>query len=213
MKRYTYILLDWDGNLARTLDLWLQACKVILSQEGFAPSDEEIASSFGKIDEYFASLGMADPQAVFDRVDQLGRQKLPEVELYPDALEVLERLKGMQKKTALITASERGNIQHLLDKYDMHPLFDAVVTRDEVAHHKPHPEPLLKGLERLGGNPAEAVMIGDSDKDIGAATNAGMDSILFYPPEHAKFYNLEKLQKLKPTYIVDDFRRVLDIVG
>lgn len=45
-------------------------------------------------------------------------------------------------------------------------------------------------------------MIGDSDKDLGAARNFGIDSVLFYPAEHKKFYDLEKLKELEPTYFL-----------
>lgn len=55
-------------------------------------------------------------------------------------------------------------------------------------------------------------MIGDSDKDIGAAANLGIDSILFYPPEHEKFHDYPALKKLNLTHIVDDFKKVLTIV-
>jgi phosphoglycolate phosphatase-like HAD superfamily hydrolase len=55
-------------------------------------------------------------------------------------------------------------------------------------------------------------MIGDSDKDVGAANNMRIDSILFHSSEHKKFYDIEKLRELSPTYIVEDFREVLEIV-
>lgn len=212
MKNYQYILLDWDGNLAKTLDLWLEAFRAILTEEGFYSSDKEIAGSFGKTQDYFASLGIEDPAAVYQRADQYGKKKLPEVELYPDALEVLGYLKNINKQTALITTSPHANIDHLLDRYDMHRLFDVVITGEQVGKHKPDPESLLMALEELGGNCDEAIMIGDSDKDLAAAANAGIDSLLFYPPEHAKFYNLENLKLHKPTYIVEDFRQVMEIV-
>ena len=76
----------------------------------------------------------------------------------------------------------------------------------------PHPAPLEKALDELNGNKAEAVMIGDSDKDIGAANNAGINSILFYPEAHEKFYDINDLQALKPTHTVADFRDIIDIV-
>lgn len=212
MKRYEYILLDWDGNLAKTLDLWLEAYKVVLTEEGYFPSDQEIASSFGKVQDYFASLGIKNAGAVYDRADELGKKKLPEVELYPDALEVLGYFKDIGKTTALITATNRRHVSYLLERYKMHRLFDVVVAREDVTKHKPDPEPLHIALNKLGGTPEAAIMIGDSDKDLGAAANASIDSILFYPPEHTKFYRLEELKKLKPTYIVDDFRKIMGIV-
>ena len=56
-------------------------------------------------------------------------------------------------------------------------------------------------------------MIGDTEKDVGAANNAGIDSILFFPPEHKRFYDIDKLKKHKPTHIVSDFRHIIEIVG
>ena len=29
-----FILLDWDGNLAKTLDIWLNACRAPLEKRG-----------------------------------------------------------------------------------------------------------------------------------------------------------------------------------
>jgi phosphoglycolate phosphatase-like HAD superfamily hydrolase len=64
----------------------------------------------------------------------------------------------------------------------------------------------------LSGSKQAAIMIGDSDKDLGAANNTGIDSILFYPPEHKKFYDLEKLRTLNPTYIVEELRQIEAII-
>jgi len=94
--------------------------------------------------------------------------------------------------------------------YDHH-FFDVVITHEDTEKHKPHAEPLEKALAQLGGNKEKAVMIGDSDKDLGAAKNAGVDSILFYPKEHERFYRLDDLKRFGPTYVVDDFREVLKI--
>lgn len=212
MKTYNYILLDWDGNLAKTLDIWLEAFRFAYTKIGITLSDEEIARTFGQFDRYCAEHGVADPAAAYNLADGWAQKRLPSVELYPDALEVLQYFKTKGKKTALITSSSHTNVGHLLDRYNLRGYFDTVIASEDVTTRKPNPEALLKALERLGGNVDEAVMIGDSDKDISAAVNAGVDSVLFYPPEHAKFYDLAKLKALKPTHIVDDFRSIKNIV-
>lgn len=211
MKKYEYILLDWDGNLAKTLDIWLEAFRVPLVKRGFDKSDEEIGASFGAFTTFMQELKVEDPESVYEEADAIARKLLPNVELYPDAIEVLESLHGNGNKLALITTSPRINVMHLLEKYDLIKYFDAIITHDEVEHHKPHPEPLEKALSALGGTKELAVMIGDSDKDLGAANNFGIDSILFFPDEHRKFYDVEKLKQLHPTYVIDDFREVLKI--
>lgn len=212
MKQYQYILLDWDGNLAKTLDIWLAACRVSLEKRGLKLSDEAIAGSFGHLRSTWEPWGIQDIDAAIEDADAIAQRYLPNVELYPDALEVLEALSTAGKRLALITSSAHSDIQHLIEKYNIARFFHVIIASDDVGNHKPHPEPLELALEKLGGNKAQAIMIGDSDKDLGAANNAGIDSILFYPPEHKKFYDLKKLRQLSPTHVVADFREILKIV-
>lgn len=211
--RYRYILLDWDGNLAKTLDIWLAATRAPLENRGIKVSDRIISMQcFGRPTEGYMELGVKDVKLAIDEMNTLAREMLPEVELYPDALFVLEELKNAERKTALITTSPHANVVHLLDKYNLHHFFDAVITQEDTKQHKPDPEPLEKALEMLDGNKQEAIIIGDSDKDINAGNNAEIDSILFYPETHERFYSLETFKRLNPTYVVKDFREILDII-
>lgn len=211
-KAYNYILLDWDGNLARTLHLWLEAYRIVLAEEGYFPTDKEIGASFGHVTSYFSELGIKNAAEVYARADAIGRQKLPDIELYPDALEVLNYFKDTNKKTALITSSKQENIDPLLEKYDIRHLFDVTITRFDVENQKPHPESIEKALILLDGIKDEAIIIGDSDKDVLAGINSGIDSILFYPPEHELFYELDELRTHNPTYVVHDFRDIMNII-
>lgn len=210
MKKY--ILLDWDGNLAKTLDVWIEACRIPLKKRGLNFTDEEIATCFGIPYERFTEWGIEDVDIAIDEMDKLAVKLLPEVELYPDALFVLEKLKNSGKKIALITTSLRDNVIMLLDEYNLHDYFDTVIAYEDTTKHKPNPEPLEKALRELGGTKEDAVMIGDTDKDIVAANNAGVESILFFPDEHSKFYKLDELKKFEPTHIIADFRQLLELV-
>ncbi|MDB5166379.1 MAG: pyrophosphatase [Candidatus Saccharibacteria bacterium] len=212
MNKYEYILLDWDGNLARTLHIWLDATRIVMQKHGIHKTDNEIGASFGKMTEHFLQWGVKDPEGAYDEADLVAKRTLPDVELYPDTLFVLEQMHKAGKHLALITTSPHENVEHLLDKYDLRRFFEVIIAGDDVSHHKPHPEPLEKALTALGGTPELTVMIGDSDKDIGAAQNFGVDSILFFPEEHHKFYDFGQLQTLQPTYIIDDFKQVLEII-
>jgi len=214
VKKYTYILFDWDGNLAKTLDIWLMAYRAAFEKQGLILSDEEVAASFGEISVYLDKWGiLKEKDIVVSDADRIGKQLLPSVELYPDALLVLETLHQQGKKIALITSSSHENVNHLLQKHRLSKFFDTVITYEDTARHKPYPDPLECALKNMDGDASRAIMIGDTDKDIRAAKNAGVDSILFYPPEHAKFYNLAALKEHLPTYIVEDFREILAIVG
>jgi pyrophosphatase PpaX len=209
---YKYILFDWDGNIAKTLDIWLNAVRVVTEKRGIYKTDEEIATSFGAFPTAFAEWGVLDVEAAMHEADKIAKQTLPDVELYPGVLPTLSEMHASGRKLALITSSTRDNIHHLLEKHGIVDLFDAVITWEDVTHAKPHPEPLEKALAAIGGAKDKAVMIGDSEKDIGAANNLGIDSILFHSHEHKKFYDLDTLKTYRPTHVVTDFKEVLDIV-
>lgn len=212
-KQYSCVLLDWDGNLARTLDIWLLALKTASQEHGQSFSNKEIGANFTVFQERMAARGVQNLEAIIARADEIATQLVPNVELYPDALWTLQTLRKTGKKVALVTTSRHDQIDSLLVRHGINGLFDAVVCGDDVTQHKPHPEPLQKALALLGMQPDEAIMVGDSASDIGGAQNAGVDSVLFFPPAHADFYELAELRKLQPTYVIDDFRTLLPVVG
>ena len=213
MKQYKYILLDWDGNLARTLDIWLAALKTPLEKRGLLFADEEIGANFTIFQERMESLGISDVPAMIAEADKVATRECPNVELYPDAIATLQALHKTGKKVALVTTSRHEQIDPLIKKYNLQELFKEIICGDDVLHHKPHPEPIEAALKLLGAEKEESVMVGDSASDIGAANNAGIDSILFFPPEHAKFYDIEKLKKLEPTHVIEDFKDIVRIAS
>ena len=204
MNDYGAYLFDFDGTLARTLDLHLSIRRRVLEAHGLHPSDEELAASLGKLDQALADWGL-DVKAVGGEMDKLVEQRLPDVDLYPGAADMLKRLKDSGKKTALITASFHAWITDTVDRHGLHGYFDVIIGADDIEHLKPHPEGLLSAMEKLGVQPDGALMLGDSDKDLLAAQNAGIDSLLFYPPSHRLIYRLDDLRQLRPTYVIDDW--------
>ena len=212
MKSYRYILLDWDGNIAQTLHLWLEGYRKPFEKRGLFLSDQEIAAIFADVEDGLAVHGIYDADAVIEEALEEVRHLFPQAAIYPDALEVLEELHGRGKKLAIVTSSHRVNLENVLQKYNLDQLFEVIVTGEDTAAYKPDPSPLLLALTKLGGTLGDAVMIGDSASDIKAANAAGIDSILFYPPEHKKYYHLSSLHEHKPTHTVTDFRKILEIV-
>src|SRR5687768_6613994 len=109
-------------------------------------------------------------------------------------MEMLQFLKKQNKRLALLTSSMGSTIDAVLEFHQLKDFFEVVVTGDTVTHHKPHPECIEVALEALGISGDKAVMVGDSANDLGAARNAGIDSLLYYPQTHQLFYDLEKLK-------------------
>jgi mannitol-1-/sugar-/sorbitol-6-phosphatase len=57
------------------------------------------------------------------------------------------------------------------------PVPDILVTADDVADGKPHPEPYLRGAELLGVKPAECLVVEDAPAGIQSAHAGGMKAI------------------------------------
>lgn len=45
MRNYQYIFVDWGVNLAKTLEIWLEAWRTLLEKRGLNPLDKAIAVS------------------------------------------------------------------------------------------------------------------------------------------------------------------------
>lgn len=71
-----------------------------------------------------------------------------------------------------------GNIESVLHDFDLDGLFGSIVESAVVGVRKPNPAIFQMGVDRLGMQPEEVVVIGDSyDKDIVPATQIGCQTI------------------------------------
>jgi len=86
---------------------------------------------------------------------------------------------------------------------------DQWVTMEDTAQHKPHPEPLLKGLELLSNVPKEeATYVGDSPFDVAAAKAAGVKSVAV----SWGAFSEETLRTAEPDHLVPDLDAAVDVL-
>jgi putative hydrolase of the HAD superfamily len=117
-------------------------------------------------------------------------------ELYDDALVVLQWLRERGLKIGLLSNSSRD-----LDEFVAHHRLDvdAVLTSHAHGKTKPHESIFRELLDRLGVEPAEAVMVGDTiEDDIDGARAVGMRAVLLdregrYPEIDGRLDDLREL--------------------
>jgi pyrophosphatase PpaX len=204
MKQYKYYLLDWDGCLAQTLELWLKAYRDTYADYSLRPSDTEIAGQFGNWNGP-AAFGVKNVDEYTEKLLERVQPKLRTVNLYPGAREFLEALKKKDSKIVLASSSKRDDLEAAIKHNNLEHMFDVVLSADDVSEHKPNPEVVYKALNILKGEASQSVIVGDSKSDLGAAQNAKIDSILVFPKSHEVFYSLEGLMSYNPTYLVASF--------
>ena len=203
MKDYDFYLFDWDGTLANSTEVWLAAMHKHLLPYGLDLPRETLLKTMGNWYDLIPHGLPAD--AIDDYHHAAGDEAvnhLHEAPLFDDAEAVLRALKRDGKKLAVVTASHRAAIDMVLRLHGFEGLFDAVVCGSDVENHKPHPEPVLLALQKLGvTDKKRAVMIGDTTRDLLAARDAGIDNLLFFP-EGAHFDLKELCAVCEPTAIV-----------
>lgn len=92
--------------------------------------------------------------------------------LFPGILEMLRALPPVPR----VVISNKPSIlaRRALESLQVDHWFEAVHGGDDFERKKPHPQPLLEVLLRLGVSPSRAVMVGDSQFDIQAGRAAGV---------------------------------------
>jgi len=211
MNDYDTFLFDWDGTLARTVELWLQEIHKRYQEYGIEITEQENARQFGNLKaplEY--GLPVHQLSEFQEGVNTVMHSLLPGVGLYDDATVMLRKLKDNGKHVALITTSLRKNLDVVMASHGVEDMFDLIVTSEDVQKHKPNPEGILLAIGRLLADPARTIMLGDTDKDLLAAKNAGIDSALFYPEAHSIMYDLEDLRSHGPKYILNAWNELSD---
>lgn len=212
MKSYNYILFDWDGCLAKSLDIALGAYKKTFSDRGISLSDKTITHDIFGDWKAAEKLGITNTKQYWKEWHDELNKKYPQVELYEHVQEVLGELKRRKKRLALISSSHLQTIEAPLKRLKLTELFEVILTVDDVIKEKPDPEMVNKAIEAMCGVKKESIIVGDSKSDLEAANNAGIDSLLFYPKHNEIFYDLEILKSYHPTYIIDDFRKLVGLL-
>lgn len=128
-------------------------------------------------------LGRAEEAATIDRyypvlLEAYGAAIDVHTQMYPRAMDAVERLKVAGYGVGICTNKPEGLAQTLLQKLGVREAFAALVGADTLSVRKPDPEPLYEAARRSGGDPMQCVLIGDSDTDRNTAKAAGVPCVL-----------------------------------
>ncbi|NUO62675.1 MAG: haloacid dehalogenase type II [Gemmatimonadaceae bacterium] len=98
---------------------------------------------------------------------------LGKIPAYPDARPGLERLKAAGFVVATLTNSTEKAAERLLEQAGLRPLFDRVLSADEVKRYKPAPEAYAYAAKELEVKPREVLLVAAHAWDIAGALAAG----------------------------------------
>ena len=171
------MLFDLDGTLVDTVPFILEAVRSAFEGYGACPTDAEWIAGIGTpLRTQLASFARRpqDVETLFERYRTFWIAHHDErTRAFPGAVEVVRALSAAGHPIGVVTAKIEHGALRTLRHTGLLPYVQAVIGADSCAHAKPHPEPVLLALSRLGEPPGEALLVGDSPHDIAAAKAAG----------------------------------------
>jgi pyrophosphatase PpaX len=206
-------LFDLDGTLVDTTELIFQSMNhAVVEVLGEEKTREELMANVGQ--PLPAQMKVFDAGRADDLLEayRLYNDENHEtfIASFPNVDESLSRLREAGIKVAVVTSKRRHSVGLALDSFPaLREVVDEFVTMEDTTEHKPRPEPLLKGLELLGGVPKEeAAYVGDSPFDIEAAKAAGLASV----GVGWGAFTEEAIRAADPDHLVSDLDAAVDVL-
>ncbi len=207
-------IFDFDGTLMDTSGVILSTIMSTIREMGLpAKTEEECRSIIGiRTDEagkyLYPDLDISNEEfarvfrANYDRLKKGASEKT-----FPGVIETLEKLRVSGHGIAIASSRRLASLNDYLDGLGIKDWFDMIVGADSVTKGKPDPEPVLTILNALDWKAGDTLVVGDADVDIMMGNAAGCSTC-------AVTYgngSLASLKEAEPDYMVDDFKRILDL--
>jgi pyrophosphatase PpaX len=206
-------LFDFDGTLVDTTELIYQSLRhatgEVLGRE--IPRDILMANVGQPLPRQMELIDAERAEALLESYRLHNEQHHNSlIGEFPGVEVSLARLRSSGIGIVVVTSKRRFSVEMALEKFSgLGEVVDRFVTLEDTAEHKPHPAPLLKGLEFLGGvSPEEAAYVGDSPFDVAAAKAAGVKSVAV----SWGAFSEDTLRSTGPEYLVPDLDSAVDVL-
>ncbi|HHH43499.1 MAG TPA: HAD family hydrolase [Gammaproteobacteria bacterium] len=205
------VIFDWDGTLMDSETQIVHAMSAAI---------EELQLEKRSADQCRNIIGLGLKEAVdtlYPGRDSAFREQFVECyrhhwftiahtsELFPGAAETLHLLKEAGLLLAVATGKGRAGLDKVLDTTGMQAVFAATRCSDET-QSKPHPQMLTEILTQLQVEPAQALMIGDTEYDLLMAIHAGVSPVAVSYGVHER----ERLLQHQPLVCLDNISELVD---
>jgi pyrophosphatase PpaX len=209
------VLFDFDGTLVDTTEMIHQsmrhATSSVLGREDI-PRETLLANVGQPLPRQMELLDTENAEPLLEAYrSHHERHHDALIREFPGVEESLGRLGSAGIKVAVVTSKRRPSVEMALGIFPgLRNVVDRFVTLEDTTHHKPHPEPLLRALQLLGGIPRErAAYVGDSPFDVQAAKAAGLTSVAV----SWGAFSEDTLRASEPDHLLPDIPSAVDVLS
>lgn len=213
------IVFDLDGTLVETAPDLVDTLNVVFAREGLPSVPFEEARTF---------VGHGARAMITRGLDAEGRKVTPQLldklfndfiahytahvadrsYPFPGVIDALDALGANGHRFAVCTNKFERQSVMLLDALKLSGRFDAICGQDTFGIAKPDPEVLRRTILKAGGDPARAIMIGDSETDILTARAAELPVIA------VDFgYSAKPVATYAPDRLISHFGQLADAIA
>jgi phosphoglycolate phosphatase len=181
-RRFRLLVFDWDGTLVDSTGIIAASIQQACCDLGL-PVPLESAAKFviglGLADalrKVAPTLAAADYPRLSERYRHHYLARDADIPLFEGAREMLDELDARGHLLAVATGKSRVGLARALAHQRLEHRFVASRCADE-GFPKPHPDMLLRLMERCEVSASETLMIGDTSHDLELARNAGANAL------------------------------------
>ena len=181
-NNYDLIIFDWDGTLANSTQLIVDAISQGSVDVGLPKPSQEAASGI---------IGLGFTEAAYSLFGKIPQEQLTlltarynyyygqgenDIPLFTGVSEAISALTDKGVSLAVATGKGRAGLNRALDRSGIKSHFLATRCVDEC-HSKPHPQMILELMDEAGAEPHRTLMVGDTSFDLQMAQNANVKSL------------------------------------
>lgn len=183
---FNVVLFDLDGTLVDTAPDLGFALNTLLEQEGHQPLDHariRPVASHGSAGLLKLGFGIEKEDPVYPALQQrflsvYAENIARESALFIGMQQVLDGLRAQGIRWGVVTNKPSFLTIPLMEALQLTDAAACIVSADTTPFSKPHPAPMLHACELVDVKPVDCIYIGDAERDIQAAHNAHMRSVV-----------------------------------
>jgi len=215
MKKYSYLIFDFDGTLADTNKGIVDTFQETFRRMNLpVPTREAISATIGlSLKDGFlgARGGMTAEQSA--QAVKIYRAIFPEIAYpvitaFPGVVDTLKTLREMGYRMSIATSRSHCTLEILARQIGVADFFDGLFGAEDVVNHKPAPDLVNLIVGKYGLDRNQVLVIGDANFDILMGHGAGCDVCAVSWGNQSR----DQLSEHNPELLVDSPSELLGVL-